>query len=63
MKKAIAGFCSILTGTLRPHTQQLKHTGFNLLKTIAVDTVSSDQGGQGYFLAKNLNDLTALETS
>lgn len=61
--KSYSRFCSIPLGTLRPHTQQLRHTSYNLLKSIAVDAVSSDQGGQGYFLAKNLNDLTALETN
>lgn len=47
----------------RPHTQQLRHASYKLLKTIAVNVVSSDQGGQGSFLAKNLNDLTALKTN
>lgn len=61
--KSYSRLCSIPSGTLRPHTQQLRHASYNFLKTIAVDAVSSDLGGQGYFLAKNLNDLTALETN
>ena len=56
-------FCSIPLSTLGPPTQQLRHASYYLLKTIAVDAVSSDHGGQGYFLAKNLNDLTELETN
>lgn len=61
--KSYNRFCSIPLGTLRPHTQLLRHTSYNLLKTIAVDAVSSDEKGQRCFLAKNLNDLTALETT
>lgn len=61
--KSYSRLCAISSGILRPRTQQLRHASYNLLKTIAVDVVSSDLGGQGYFLAKNLNDLTALETN
>lgn len=63
MKTRVTAGCSIPLGTLRPHTQHLRHASYNLIKAIAVDAVSSDQGGQGYFLAKNLNDWTALETN